>query len=69
MERGYERAIRWMLKHRFANFARIMATVIIGFTFYHFLGSEMMPLAEVGKANGFMEMAPGTPFQDRKSVV
>jgi HAE1 family hydrophobic/amphiphilic exporter-1 len=63
LERGYERAIRWMLQHRFANFARIMATVIVGFTFYHFIGSEMMPLADVGQAYGLLEMQPGTSFE------
>src|SRR5579859_6274600 len=47
LERGYARTIRGMLKNRFWNFARIVATVIIGFTFYHFIGSEMMPLADV----------------------
>ncbi len=39
-----------------------MATIIIGFTFYHFIGSEMMPLADVGQAYGVLEMAPGTSF-------
>jgi HAE1 family hydrophobic/amphiphilic exporter-1 len=63
LERGYERAIRWMLKHRFANLARILATVIVGFGFYHFLGSEMMPLADVGQAYGLLEMQPGTSFE------
>lgn len=62
MERGYARTIQWMLKHRFSNMTRILATVIIGFTFYHFIGSEMMPLADVGQAYGVLEMAPGTSF-------
>jgi hydrophobic/amphiphilic exporter-1 (mainly G- bacteria), HAE1 family len=62
MEHGYTRIIHWMLKHRFSNMARILATVIIGFTFYHFIGSEMMPLADVGQAYGVLEMAPGTSF-------
>ena len=62
MEMGYGRIIRWMLGHRFSNLARILATVIIGFTFYHFIGSEMMPLADVGQAYGVLEMAPGTSF-------
>ena len=62
MENGYGGIIRWMLRHRFSNMARILATVIIGFTFYHFIGSEMMPLADVGQAYGVMEMAPGTSF-------
>ena len=64
METGYGGIIRWMLKHRFSNMARILATVIIGFTFYHFIGSEMMPLADVGQAYGVLEMAPGTSFAE-----
>lgn len=64
MENGYSGIIRWMLKHRFSNMARILATVIIGFTFYYMIGSEMMPLADVGQAYGVLEMAPGTSFAE-----
>ena len=46
-------------QHRFSNMARILATIIIGFGFYYFIGSEMMPLADVGQAYGVLEMAPG----------
>ena len=62
LERGYERLIRWMLLHRFVNMARIFATIIIGFGFYYFIGSEMMPLADVGQAYGALEMQPGSSF-------
>ncbi|MCW3052925.1 MAG: multidrug efflux transporter [Chthonomonadales bacterium] len=68
-ENGYGRMIRWMLKHRFANFARVLATLIIGLTFYYFIGSEMMPLADVGQANGFLEMAPGTSYAETERAV
>lgn len=64
METGYGSVIGWMLKNRFMNMARILATVIIGFTFYNFIGSEMMPLADVGQAYGVLEMAPGTSFAE-----
>jgi len=63
LEAGYSRAIHWLLKHRFANLSRILVTIIIGFGFYHFIGSEMMPLADVGQAYGVVEMQPGTSFQ------
>ncbi|MCC6442479.1 MAG: efflux RND transporter permease subunit [Armatimonadetes bacterium] len=69
LEAGYARAIAWMLKHRFANMARILATVIIGFGFYHFIGSEMMPLADVGQAYGLLEMKPGTSFERTEQAV
>ncbi|MCC6404206.1 MAG: efflux RND transporter permease subunit [Fimbriimonadaceae bacterium] len=61
-ESGYERLIRWLLKHRFANFVRIGITVVLGFTLYYFIGSEMMPLADVGQASLQMEMKPGASF-------
>lgn len=62
LELGYERLIRWLLHHRFANFVRIGMTVIIGFSLYYFIGSEMMPLGDVGQASLQMEMQPGTAF-------
>ena len=68
-EAGYGRILRWMLKHRFANFARVLATLIVGLTFYYFIGSEMMPLADVGQANGFLEMAPGTSYAATERAV
>jgi hydrophobic/amphiphilic exporter-1 (mainly G- bacteria), HAE1 family len=64
MEHGYANTIDWMLRHRFWNFTRILAIVMVGFIFYNFIGSEMMPLADVGQANGFLEMQPGTSFAE-----
>lgn len=69
MERGYARLIDWSLRHRFVNFTRVLATLVIGFTFYYFIGSEMMPLADTGQAAGFFEMAPGTSFQGTEAAV
>jgi hydrophobic/amphiphilic exporter-1 (mainly G- bacteria), HAE1 family len=64
VEKGYANTIAWMLKHRFTNLARILATIIIGFGFYNFIGSEMMPLADVGQAYGVLEMQPGTSLEE-----
>jgi len=69
MEGGYERAIRWLLKNRFVNLTRVLSTVLLGSTLYFFIGSEMMPLADVGQASGFMEMAPGTSFEETERAV
>lgn len=69
LEGGYGRLIRWLLVHRFANFARVLGTLIVGMTFYYFIGSEMMPLADVGQASGFLEMAPGTSFAETERAV
>lgn len=69
LEAGYGRAIRWTLRHRFVNFARIGAVLILGFTFYYFIGSEMMPLADTGQAVGFLEMEPGTSYKGTEDAV
>ncbi len=69
LEAWYGRAIAWTLKHRFINFTRVVAVLVIGFTFYYFIGSEMMPLADTGQAVGFMEMEPGTSYKGTEEAV
>lgn len=68
-EARYARTIDWMLRHRFTNLARIFATVILGFIFYNFIGSEMMPLADVGQAVGALEMEPDASFEQTEQAV
>lgn len=68
LEHGYARLVAWMLKHRFVNMARILATIVIGFTFYNFIGSEMMPLADVGQAYGVLEVSPGLSFGETEKI-
>ncbi|MCC7230325.1 MAG: efflux RND transporter permease subunit [Fimbriimonadaceae bacterium] len=69
LEAAYGRAIAWTLKHRFINFTRVIAVLIVGVTFYYFIGSEMMPLADTGQAVGFMEMEPGTSYRGTEDAV
>lgn len=69
MEGGYRRLIDWLIKHRFANFTRVLATLILGFSFYYFIGSEMMPLADTGQASAFLEMQPGTSFAGTEKAI
>lgn len=69
LEHGYARLIRWMLKNRFINLTRILATIVIGFGFYYFIGSEMMPLADVGQAYLSLEMQPGASYKATEDAV
>lgn len=69
LEEGYRRLIVWMLRNRFANLARISATLIVGFGFYYFIGSEMMPLADVGQGYLVLEMQPGTSYAATERAV
>ncbi len=69
MEHSYANLIRWLLQHRFVNMARVFATIFIGFGFYYFIGSEMMPLADVGQAFMSLEMQPGTSFAATEEAV
>ena len=69
LEKWYEDCIRWLLKHRFVNMARILSTVMIGYFFFNFIGSEMMPLADIGQAYGILEATPGTSFERTEKIV
>ena len=59
---GYERLVRILLRNKFSVIAVAICTIVIGFGFYKFIGSEMMPLADVGQAYGVLEMAPGSSY-------
>ncbi|MER3402686.1 MAG: AcrB/AcrD/AcrF family protein [Armatimonadota bacterium] len=69
LETGYGRLIRYLLRHRLANLIRIMATLIVGFGFYYFIGSEMMPLGDIGQAYLRLEMAPGSSYAATEQAV
>lgn len=69
LEAWYGRSIQWMLRNRFWSFSRKMVIIIIGFGFYYFIGSEMMPLADVGQAYGILEMEPGASFEQTEKAV
>ncbi|MHB9038224.1 MAG: efflux RND transporter permease subunit [Armatimonadota bacterium] len=69
LDSGYARSIRWMLRHRYANTVAVLVTIVIGFGFYNLIGSEMMPLADVGQAFAILEMDPGTNFDDTQRAV
>jgi HAE1 family hydrophobic/amphiphilic exporter-1 len=69
LEQGYARLIRWLLHNRAVNLARVLATIILGTGFYYFIGSEMMPLADVGQAYMTLEMQPGTSYAATEQAV
>jgi multidrug efflux pump subunit AcrB len=50
------------LRNKFSVIAVAICTIVIGFGFYKFIGSEMMPLADVGQAYGVLELAPGSSY-------
>ncbi|HEX5323443.1 MAG TPA: efflux RND transporter permease subunit, partial [Capsulimonadaceae bacterium] len=63
VDEGYRRFVLLLLTNKFAVVAGAVAVLFIGYVFYNFLGSEMMPLADVGQAYGVLEMQPGASFQ------
>jgi len=69
LEDDYRKTVLWSLEHRFLNMARVLCTIIVGLMFYNFLGSEMMPLADVGQAYGVLEMEPGSSFAQTEQSV
>lgn len=69
MERGYGSLIRRMLKSRFIIIAISLATVMIGYGFYSFISTEMMPVADVGQAYMSLEMQPGMSYAATERAV
>ena len=68
-ESKYGGLVRWSLDNRFTVVVVAIAAIIIGFGFYNFIGSEMMPLADVGQAYGVVETKPGTTFVRTEQIV
>ncbi len=62
MDDGYRRLVLTLLRNKFSVVGAAVCTVVVGFGFYHFIGSEMMPLADVGQGYGVLEMAPGASY-------
>jgi len=62
MDSRYERLVRVLLRNKGLVLAGAVCTIIAGFGFYNFIGSEMMPLADVGQAYGVLEMEPGASY-------
>lgn len=69
LERGYGRILGGMLKNRLPIFTLAACAVIGGFTFYYFIGSEMMPLADTGQASAVLEMSPGTSYAGTEAAI
>ena len=68
LDSRYERLVRVLLRNKFSVLAAAVCTVVVGFGFYHFIGSEMMPLADVGQAYGVLEMQPGASYAQTQAA-
>jgi HAE1 family hydrophobic/amphiphilic exporter-1 len=68
-EARYGKLVRWSLANRFTVIVGALASIILGFGFYNFIGSEMMPLADVGQAYGVLETKPGMSFARTEQIV
>lgn len=68
LDSGYQRLVLRLLRHKFSVVAAAVCTIIVGFGFYNFIGSEMMPLADVGQAYGVLEMQPGASYAQTEAA-
>jgi HAE1 family hydrophobic/amphiphilic exporter-1 len=69
LENRYGDIVAWALRNRFAVISLGLASIIIGFGFYNFIGTEMMPLGDVGQAYGVVETRAGTSFARTEQIV
>jgi len=68
MDNGYRRLVLALLRNKFSVIGAVVCTIVIGFGFYNFIGSEMMPLADVGQGYGVLELAPGASYQQTEEA-
>lgn len=68
VENGYGKMVAWTLGNRFLVLSLAACTMIAGLGFYNFIGSEMMPLADVAQAYGMLETKPGTSFARTEQI-
>jgi HAE1 family hydrophobic/amphiphilic exporter-1 len=68
MDDSYQRLIGVLLKNKTTVVAAAICTIVVGFGFYNYIGSEMMPLADVGQAYGVLEMAPGSSYAQTQAA-
>ena len=64
----YQGLVRTLLRNKFSVVAAAVCTIVVGFGFYSFIGSEMMPLADVGQAYGVLEMQPGASYAQTREA-
>lgn len=68
LDDAYERLVRTLLRHRFTVIAAALCVIIVGAGFYQTIGSEMMPLADVGQAYGVLELTPGASYAQTEAA-
>ena len=68
LDNGYRRLVLALLRNKFSVIGAAVCTIVIGFGFYNFLGSEMMPLADVGQDYGVLEMTPGVSYAQTEAA-
>ena len=64
----YHSLVGILLRNKFSVVAAAICTIVVGFGFYNFIGSEMMPLADVGQAYGVLEMEPGASYSQTEAA-
>lgn len=64
----YEKLVHVLLRNRSTVICIAVSAIIAGFGFYNFIGSEMMPLADVGQAYGVLEMEPGSSYAQTEAA-
>ena len=68
MDDRYQNLVRVLLRSKFSVVAAAVCTIVLGFGFYNFIGSEMMPLADVGQAYGVLEMQSGASYAQTQAA-
>lgn len=69
LDAAYERLVLRLLNRRFAVVTTVVSVIIVGYGFYRLIGSEMMPLADIGQAYATLEMPAGSSYAQTREAV
>jgi len=68
MDSRYQSLVLVLLRNKATVICGALCVIIVGFGFYNFIGSEMMPLADVGQAYAVLELAPGVSYAQTEAA-
>jgi len=68
LDRAYGRLVLFLLRNKATVILMALSIIAIGCGFYNFIGSEMMPLADVGQAYAVLEMRPGSSYRETEAA-
>ena len=66
LQRGYERSLRWGLRHRLTIFSLFAASLVATVLLFRVMPQDFLPSEDTGQLNGFTEGSNGVSFAEMR---